>query len=159
MFDFRRVKFEHDGVYDTLTGADSQSKFAQNLARAISARKRNGGALYIFTLKIKAPDRELKTGSYAQTQQILKYEGELIKACTILHKNLRENDFFTRMAVNGFYIVISGERSEEDQFTERFKKLFADRSVYELRKFILTGNLKMLEWLAEIDRIYFKEDL
>lgn len=157
MFDFERVQFEHDGVYDTLTGADSQSKFTQNLARSISARKRNGGALYIFTLKIKAPERELKSGTYAQTRQILKYEEELIKACSILHKNLRENDFFTRMAVNGFYIVISGERSEEEQFTERFKRLFADRSLYELHKFTLTGDLEMLQWLAEVDSSYFKD--
>ena len=92
MFDFERVQFEHDGAYDTLTGADSQSKFTQNLARSISARKRNGGALYIFTLKIKAPERELKSGTYAQTRQILKYEEELIKTCSILHKNLRENE-------------------------------------------------------------------
>ncbi|MEN9735627.1 MAG: hypothetical protein RL129_337 [Actinomycetota bacterium] len=157
MFDFERVQFEHDGAYDTLTGADSQNKFAQNLARSISARKRNGGALYIFTLKIKAPERELKSGTYAQTRQILKYEEELIKACSILHKNLRENDFFTRMAVNGFYIVISGERSEEEQFTERFKRLFADRSLYELHKFTLTGDLEMLQWLAEVDSVYFKD--
>ena len=89
--------------------------------------------------------------------EILKYEEELIKACSILHKNLRENDFFTRMAVNGFYIVISGERSEEEQFTERFKRLFADRSLYQVGSYRLIGDPSPTDWLSEIDDQYFAD--
>jgi hypothetical protein len=59
------------------------------------------------------------------------------------------------MAIDGFYILISGEKSEELNLVERFKRLFADRASYKVESSKLEGNLSALDWLNEIDEIYF----
>ena len=155
--DINLVQFDHDDRSDLLTGALAPTNFYRALLRAISVRKRNGGALFIITVKVIAPIKSFKGGSPAASRQIKEYEGALINSSKLIKKNLRTQDLFTRMAVNGFYILISGDKSEEPKLVERFKKLFADRSLYEVGASKLIGDSSAAEWLNEIDRSYFTD--
>jgi GGDEF domain-containing protein len=155
VFDLTKVKFEHDNRVDLLTGADMQTNFYRHLLRAMSVRRRNGGALFIVTVRVIAPSREYKVGSPASKEQVKKYEEELKRSSLNIKKNLRAEDFYTRMAVDGFYILISGDKDEESKLSERFKKLFADRSLYQVGSYRLIGDPSPTDWLSEIDDQYF----
>jgi hypothetical protein len=155
MFDLTRVKFEHDNRVDLLTGAEMQTNFYRHLLRAMAVRRRNGGALFIVTVRVLSPLREYKNGSPASFEQVKKYEEELKRASLNIKKNLRAEDFYTRMSVDGFYILISGDKSEESLLSERFKKLFADRALYSVASYRLIGDPSPTDWLTEIDEQFF----
>jgi hypothetical protein len=155
VFDLTRVKFEHDNRVDLLTGAEMQTNFYRHLLRAMAVRRRNGGSLFIVTVKVISPSREYKSGSPASIEQVKKFEVELKRTSNIIKKNLRAEDFYTRMSADGFYILITGLKSEEADLSERFKKLFADRSLYALSSHRLIGDLSPTEWLTEIDHHFF----
>jgi len=157
MFDFGSIQFEHNAFIDSLTDADAQTIFFDNLVKAVSNRKRSGGALLILTLEIIAPKKGFKKGGIAAKRQISDYEESLKRAARIINKNLRREDSFTRMAVNGFYILIRGEKKEEQLTIERFKKLFADRATYKIEAHPLVGDLTATQWLNQIDMNYFRE--
>lgn len=149
------VKFEHDNRKDSLTGSDAQIIFYRHLLRAIAMRKRNGGALFMITVQVIATTKIYKRESIAGKDQVRKFEEELKRAGFRIRRNLRAQDFYTRMAVDGFYILISGEKGEEEKLTERFKRLFADRALYRVLTFKLIGDLSPTEWLNEVDNHYF----
>lgn len=155
MFDLNKVKFEHDNRTDFLTGSDAPMVFYKNLMRAMATRKRNGGALFILTVKVLPPSREFRSNSPAAKRQLSEYEGELVKASSLIKKNLRSQDFYTRMAVDGFYVLITGERGEESKLLERFKGIFADRALYKIALSHLNGDLSPTDWLTEVDELYF----
>lgn len=155
MFDLTRVKFEHDNRVDLLTGAEMQTNFYRHLLRAMTVRRRNGGALFIVTVRLLSPSREYKIGSPASIERVKRYEEELKRTSLNIKKNLRAEDFYTRMSVDGFYILISGDISEESQLSERFKKLFADRALYSVSSHRLVGNPSPTAWLTEIDHHFF----
>mgnify|MGYP003345558756 FL=1 len=155
MFDFKKVRFEHDNRIDLLTGAAMQTDFYRNMLRALIVRKRNGGALYMVTVKVRPPTRVFKSGSLAAKKQISEFEDALKLASNLIKKNLRAQDFYTRMAIDGFYILISGSASEESQMVERFKKLFADRSLYQVQSSKLVGDKSATKWLQEVDASFF----
>ena len=102
-----------------------------------------------------SPSREFRSNSPAAKRQLSEYEGELVKASSLIKKNLRSQDFYTRMAVDGFYVLITGERSEESKLLERFKRIFADRALYKIALSHLTGDLSPTDWLTEVDELYF----
>ena len=91
----------------------------------------------------------------ARKEQVCKFEEELKRVSTRIKRNLRAQDFYTRMAVDGFYILITGERGEEEKLNERFKRLFADRALYRVLAFKLIGDDSPTEWLSEVDSHYF----
>lgn len=153
--DLNQVQFEHDNQFDLLTGSDTPVAFYKNLLRLISSRKRNGGALFIITVKVLPPSREFKSGSVASKRQISEFEGALAEVSRLIKKNLRSQDCYTRMAVDGFYILISGEKEEEPKLVERFKKLFADRANYEVTSHKLNGDISATIWLGQVDESYF----
>jgi GGDEF domain-containing protein len=155
MFDFSRVQFEQNYRIDLLTGAQIQTYFYRNLAKMMKTRKRSGGALFIVTIKALPSKKSLKPGSIAARKQITDYENLLKSTSNLININLRSQDFYTRMAVDGFYILISGEKLEERKLSERFKKLFADRSLFDVKHFKLEGDVNPADWLAIIDRSYF----
>jgi GGDEF domain-containing protein len=155
MFELEQVQFEHNHLVDDLTGAPTPTNFYGNLVKAISSRKRSGGALVTITVRINEPTRSFKKDGLAAKKQLEEYEENLIKASKIIKKNLRLEDSYTRMAVNGFYILIAGDKSEITLIIERFKKLFADRLLYLVKAHPLVGNLTATEWLNEIDADYF----
>lgn len=152
---FSKVQFEHDNHSDLLTGADVPANFYKHLLRALSSRKRNGGSLFLITIKVLPPTRSLKEDSPAAKRQISEYEDLLISTFRLIKQNLRSQDFFTRMAVDGFYILISGERSEEPKLIERFKKVFADKSLYLMVSHRLIGDISATDWLNQVDESYF----
>jgi GGDEF domain-containing protein len=153
--DLHQVQFEHDNQYDLLTGSDTPVAFYKNLLRLISSRKRNGGALFIITVKLLAPTRIYKDGSPASKRQISEFENSLMEVSLLIKKNLRSQDCYTRMAIDGFYILISGERDEEPKVVERFKKLFADRASYEVNSHKLIGDISATIWLGQVDESFF----
>jgi GGDEF domain-containing protein len=155
VFDFSKVQFGHDGYKDSLTGADAQNIFYQNLHRSLLVRKRSGGVLFMITVKAIAPSRELKAQSPAQINQLRSYEKLLQDIGKTISKNIRANDFYTRMAVNGFYILASCDIGEESKLVERYKKLFADRSLYEVAAHKLIGDLEAMDWLTSVDKEFF----
>ena len=156
MFNFESVAYGHNHAIDELTGAKSANLFDEYLERSIAVRRRNGGALFIVTVKVLAPTKKLKNGSPASIQQIKKFEEILLKTSEIISRNIRAEDFYTRMSVDGFYILVKGESSEEANLTERYKRLFADRSLYQVNKFQLVGDKSSTQWLNEIDEVYFQ---
>ena len=156
MFYFESISFGHNHVIDELTGAKSANLFDEYLERSIAGRKRNGGALFIVTVKILAPTKNLKNGSPASIEQIRRFEESLQKTSQTISRNIRAEDFYTRMSVDGFYILIKGESRDEANLTERYKRLFADRSLYQVNKFQLVGDMSSTEWLNEIDEVYFQ---
>ena len=91
----------------------------------------------------------------ARKEQVHKFEEELKRVSIRIKRNLRAQDSFTRMAVDGFYILISGEKEEEEKLAERFKRLFADRALYRVLIFKLNGDNSPAEWLSEVDSHYF----
>jgi len=149
------VKFDHDNRTDLLTGAEAQINFYRHLLRAMAVRKRNGGALFIITVQVISTTKIYKKESMARKEQVRKFEEELKRVSIRIKRNLRVQDFYTRMAVDGFYILISGEKGEEEKLTERFKRLFADRALYRVLTFKLTGDHSPTEWLSEVDSHYF----
>ena len=155
MLDLDKVQFKHDNRIDYLTRSDAPIIFYKNLMRAMTTRKRNGGALYIVTIKILTPSKSYRKGSTAEKRQIAEFEESLIKSSELIKKNLRSQDSFTRMAIDGFYVLISGERSDESKLVERFKRLFADRAKYEVKGNRLTGDLSPKEWLDQVDQLFF----
>ena len=104
---------------------------------------------------IKRNCKSFKKDGLAAKKQLEEYEDNLIKASKIIKKNLRLEDSYTRMAVNGFYILIAGDKSEIILIIERFKKLFADRSLYQVGSYRLIGDPSPTDWLSEIDDQYF----
>lgn len=155
MFDLNKVKYEHSNRTDFLTGSDAPVVFYKNLMRAMATRKRNGGALFILTVKVLPPLREFRSNSPAAKRQLSEYEEELVKASALIKKNLRSQDFYTRMAVDGYYVLITGERVEESKLLERFKRIFADRALYKVGLSRLSGDLSPTDWLNEVDDLYF----
>ena len=86
MFDFGKVTFQHDFLSDSLTGAQAQYLFNRELVRAVESRKRNGGALFMITVRVIAPNKKLKKGSPAHLKQINEYEKKLVQASQIIHR-------------------------------------------------------------------------
>ena len=149
------VKFDHDSRADLLTGAEVQINFYKHLLRAMAVRKRIGGALFIITVQVISTSKIYKKESMARKEQVHKFEEELKRVSIRIKRNLRAQDSFTRMAVDGFYILISGEKEEEEKLAERFKRLFADRALYRVLIFKLNGDNSPAEWLSEVDSHYF----
>ena len=89
MFELEQVQFEHNHLVDDLTGAPTPTNFYGNLVKAISSRKRSGGALVIITIRINEPTRSFKKDGLAAKKQLDEYEDNLIKASKIIKRTKR----------------------------------------------------------------------
>jgi len=160
------IEFSNDGISDYLTGSPAPKIFFNNLAREIAKSKRKFQAISIITVRISPPLVRPKNSTKIRREELLNknkvFEIELIDIGKCLKAQMRSGDFYSRLAENGFWICIQGDRAEAEKASERFalhtSKVSDTRSkirsiFYAVSEWDTRMNQK--EWIHEIDGVFF----
>jgi len=164
------LEFANNGISDSLTGSNAPSVFIQNLSRAVSIANRKPEPLTILTIKFCEPLISKKVRAdprkiVAETQ-LLKIRSdmarELLAGTRAITKTLRGGDFFSRIAVAGFWICLHSDLASAQVAAQRFATavqveipnqiLNLDVHLYSRRELTTMGS-----WVSEIDEGYFNE--
>ena len=164
------LEFANNGISDSLTGSNAPSVFIQNLRRAVSIANRKPEPLTIVTIKFCEPvatkqPRTVPGKIVAETQLLnirSEMERELLAGARAISKSLRGGDFFSRMAVAGFWICLHSDLASAEIAARRF---MAEVQV-EIPNQILTLEVQLFSrpelttmgsWVSEVDEGYFKK--
>jgi hypothetical protein len=149
------IYFENDGEIDLLTGAMAPSRFNQFVKRDIDLAKRNGDLLGIISIRIDLPEL-IKNKYIKHPIEIVKIETEsfLIEINFKLKSILRSHDYFSRISVIGYWILI--KPASDDYLSlllEQIKNILPE---YVKINIIQRGEYPdQLSWYEKIDQLHF----
>lgn len=152
------IEFRNNGVSDSLTNSISPTIFYSMLEREIALKLRKEVQLSIVTVEIP--------GANNDRQMFIANSG--LKLC------LRKGDFYSRIAVRGFWVCLRGNLKAAELAGARYMEKIAEVSREDRRHYgpeseggvrRITARIKvfeheldesLLEFLDRIDRQYFK---
>jgi GGDEF domain-containing protein len=164
------LEFANNGISDSLTGSNAPSVFIQNLRRAVSIANRKPEPLTILTIKFCEPmvpkKPRIVSGKIVAETHLLKIrsemEQELLAGARAISKSLRGGDFFSRMAVAGFWICLHSDMASAEIAARRFKaevqvEIPNQNLTLEIQLFSRPELTTMGSWVTEVDKGYFKK--
>ena len=164
------LEFGNNGISDSLTGSSAPNIFMQNLRRAVSHANRNPEPLTIMTIKF-CPANPAKVSQGARGKKISEadisrirttMERDLLVGSRAISISLRGEDFFSRVALAGFWIFLHSDLASAQKAANRFKSkiqaanptqiLNLDVQLYSRQESTTAGS-----WVATIDNGYFSQ--
>jgi len=167
------LEFGNNGISDSLTGSSAPNIFMQNLRRAVSHANRNPEPLTIMTIKFcpANPANPAKVSQGARGKKISEadisrirttMERDLLVGSRAISISLRGEDFFSRVALAGFWIFLHSDLASAQKAANRFKSkiqaanptqiLNLDVQLYSRQESTTAGS-----WVATIDHGYFSQ--
>jgi len=167
------LEFGNNGISDSLTGSSAPNIFMQNLRRAVSHANRNPEPLTIMTIKFcpANPANPAKVSQGARGKKISEadisrirttMERDLLVGSRAISISLRGEDFFSRVALAGFWIFLHSDLASAQKAANRFKSkiqaanptqiLNLDVQLYSRQESTTVGS-----WVATIDHGYFSQ--
>lgn len=170
------LEFGNNGISDSLTGSSAPNIFMQNLRRAVSHANRNPEPLTIMTIKfcpanLTNPADPAKVLQGSRGKKISEadisrirttMERDLLVGSRAISISLRGEDFFSRVALAGFWIFLHSDLASAQKAANRFKSkiqaanptqiLNLDVQLYSRQESTTAGS-----WVATIDNGYFSQ--
>ena len=141
-FNLRDLEFKSDGLVDSLTLSISPFLFHENLKREISVASREARELTIVSITLDFEGYE----SIADIQE------NLIEIAHLLKRELRGGDFFARISVCGFWILLRTDQSGAELVMQRLDLPRRENFTvnFAARKFS-----DYSEWIKRVDLLHF----
>jgi len=142
-----KVEFSNNGVTDSLTGAPAPKNFFENLLREIAKSARKYQPLAVMTFK------------YVPLSERTESEKELTNLGQIIKKNMRQGDFYSRVAQDGYWLCLHGDKKESEftraRFKEKLSNIYESKSTIEIAISLWDGEMNLRAWVEAIDSSYF----
>ena len=145
-----KVEFSNNGVTDSLTGAPAPKNFFENLLREIAKSARKYQPLAVMTFK------------YVPLSERTESEKELTNLGQIIKKNMRQGDFYSRVAQDGYWLCLHGDEKESEftkaRFKEKLSNIYESKSTIEIAISLWDGEMNLRAWVEAIDSSYFNNN-
>ena len=131
--------FRNDGIHDETTRAPAPEIFLLKLRDEFLRCKRDQAALTLLSVK-------------AGVSEEIQVE-ELIALARHIEKNLRSDEFYTRISETGFWIVVRGDSRAASVAKERF--LEKNNQKWRTSFLECTPSMTIEDFISSADRVHF----